>query len=225
MPESFDHQKDSNPQSVLDATPAAQANSSKAREALRCMADMKAQQEAFSPGSCGIDPLVEMFDRIDTQKGADSEGIDRSELKSYLENVGVKDVLFAGTIRKKAAKSFIEKLDKNGDKKVSQAEIHAMAAQVLPESVFDSNGQVDTELLDKYFQDTDTNNNQLVEQPELQAAILGMLPEGTKNAKTTAWVGSLVGIDALDSVDKDGAISRDELAIMAAEADAVKGKG
>jgi hypothetical protein len=139
--------------------------------------------------------------------------------------VGVTGVLFAGTIRNKTAKALIKQLDTDGDKKISAVGVQAMASAVLPDKVFDSDGRVDTDLLDKYFRDTDTNANQRIEQPELQAAILGMMPEGTKSADTKAWVGSLVGVDTLDSLDKDGSISREEFAILAARAEKTKSGG
>jgi Ca2+-binding EF-hand superfamily protein len=218
MPGSFDNENEVQSQAqsmeiVQGEAPALSGN----RSTLRAMGDLETQQRALSPNTVG-DPLVALFNRIDKDKSAQSEGIDKSEVKGYLKEIGVTKRLFEGTIRKKAATEFIQKLDKNKDDRVSFAEIQAIAAQILPEDVFTSEGTVDPILLDEHFQKTDSNADGQVDAAELEAAVAAALPEGTKNASIKAWVASLVGVDALDSLERDGTISRAELSAMAAQA-------
>ncbi len=216
MPGSFDNENEVQSQSmeiVQGQAPALSGN----RSTLRAMGDLETQQKALSPNTVG-NPLVALFNRIDKDKSAQSEGIEKSEVQGYLKDIGVTKRLFEGTIRKKAAAEFMKQLDKNKDGRVTYAEIQGIAAQVLPEDVFTSEGTVDPQLLDEHFQKTDSNADGQVDSEELEMAISAALPEGTKNASIKAWVASLIGVDALDSLERDGTISRAELSAMAAQA-------
>ena len=219
MPGSFDKSSQVQPK-AKDIVQSEASVSSGNRDSLRAMGDLKTQQQALSPNTKG-DPLVALFERIDQQKGS-RKGIDKDEVKEYLKSIGVMGRMFSPAIRSKSAKAFIKELDKNKDKRVTYEEIQGIAAQLLPDEVFNSEGAVDPKLLDEYFKKADANEDGKVDSSELEQTILSAMPEGTEHASIKAWVASLIGVDALDSLDRDGTISRAELSAMAEQAARIK---
>ena len=219
MPVSFDKSNNQH-EGALDIE-RQQGVTSSNRDSLRAMPDYETQQQALSPTVSG-DPLVELFNRINSDSTAKSQGIEKDEVKDYLKEIGVANRMFAGTIRAKAADAFIKELDSNKDGRISYEEIQGIAAQLLPDDVFTAEGNVDPQLLEEHFRKTDVNSDQKVDSKELEAAIGAMMPEGTKSADIKAWIASLMGVDAIDFLDRDGTISREELSLIAAKAAQIK---
>ena len=150
--------------------------------------------------------LTDLFARIDKNR---DKGIDRKEVIAHLKRVGIGGGLF-GIVHSKVSTQFMEKLDTNKDEKVTWEEFHAVASQVMPQDIFDEQGQVRPELVDQVYDAMDLNKDGGITRKELEKSTLAKLPEDTSHKGTVAEVAAKLGVDALD-LNKDGKISKDEL--------------
>jgi Ca2+-binding EF-hand superfamily protein len=182
------------------------ARDSGSRDVLRAMT-YEEGQAALSPEQGGGGTFLhELFVRMDQNK---DNGINRDEVKAHLKAVGVDGGIF-GIVHSTASKKMIKELDQNKDKVVSWGEFQGVAKTVLPEDVFDEQGQVRPELVDEVYAIMDKDKSGGVSSKELYEATLEQLPAATSNKKIVADIGAKSGMDALD-FDKSGDLSKDEI--------------
>jgi Ca2+-binding EF-hand superfamily protein len=149
----------------------------------------------------------DLFKRLDRSK---DKSLDRNEVIAHLKSVGVSGGLF-GIVHKKVADKFIDALDSSRDGKVTLAEFHGVAKQLLPADLFDAEGRVRPDLVEETFRAIDRDGDKKITVKELELAVLAKLPPGTDHREVLAEVASKLGVDALD-LDKSGGVSQDELA-------------
>jgi Ca2+-binding EF-hand superfamily protein len=150
--------------------------------------------------------LPDLFARIDANG---DKGIDRAEVIRHLKNCGIGGGLL-GIIHSTAADKFIEKLDTNGDKRVTWAEFQGVAQQVLPATIFDEQGNVRPELVAQVYAELDKNQNGGVTLDELKAGAAKQVPADTTMRNTVIDIAGRLGLDALDT-NRNGLIEKLEL--------------
>lgn len=150
--------------------------------------------------------FADLFKRLDRSRDG---ALDRAEVIAQLKSVGVSGGLF-GIVHKKVADQFIEALDTSKDGKVTKAEFHGVARQLLPADLFDAEGRVRPDLVQETFRAIDQNGDGRITVKELERAVLGKLPPSTEHKEILAEVASKLGVDALD-LDRDGGVSQSEL--------------
>jgi Ca2+-binding EF-hand superfamily protein len=182
--------------------PATQERTSELTAALRA--------SSFQEGTDLLKPedtlLGDLFRRIDT---SGDKGIDRDEVIAHLKLVGIKGG-FLGMVHSKVSDEFLEKLDANGDERVTMDEFGAVAQQLLPSDLFDEAGNVQGDKLEGFLNRLDVDGSAGIDSAEMYQGTLEGLPEGTAHAKTIADVARKLAIDALDT-DASGEINLEEL--------------
>ena len=190
------------------ATPAAQAQREvrgmNYEDGRRHLAPPPPQQQT------GPSFLPDLFARLDANH---DKGIDRAEVIRHLKNVGIGGG-FLGVIHSTAADKFIEKLDTNGDKRVTWAEFQGVAQQVLPATIFDAEGNVRPELVDQVYAELDKNKDAGVTLGELKTAAGKQVPADTTLRDTVIDIAAKLGLDALDT-NRNGLIEKLELELAA----------
>jgi Ca2+-binding EF-hand superfamily protein len=162
--------------------------------------------------------LGALFRRIDS---SGDKGIERSEVIEHLKRVGIKGG-FLGLVHTSVADKFMENLDVNKDAKVTMGEFGAVAQQLLPAELFDSDGRVKLDLLDEFLASVDKNSSGGISRKELDAGTLDRLPSDTSHKKKVSDVAARMGMDALDT-DKSGEIDIEELKKAAEAVSSVRG--
>jgi len=161
-------------------------------------------------GQTGSTFLPDLFARLDANR---DKGIDRAEVIRHLKNVGIGGG-FLGIIHSTAADKFIEKLDTNGDKRVTWAEFQAVAQQVLPASIFDEQGNVRPELVEQVYAAMDQDKSGGVALGELKASAGKQVPADQTMRDTVIEIAAKLGLDALDT-NRNGLIEKLELELAA----------
>lgn len=184
------------------ADPATQERTSELTAALRA--------SSFQEGTDLLKPedtlLGDLFRRIDT---SGDKGIDRDEVIAHLKLVGIKGG-FLGLVHSKVSDEFLEKLDANGDARVTMDEFGAVAQQLLPSDLFDEAGNVLGDKLEGFLNRLDVDGSAGIDSAEMYEGTLASLPEGKSHAKTIADVARKLAMDALDT-DASGEINLEEL--------------
>ncbi|MEE2780435.1 MAG: hypothetical protein VYE15_07920 [Myxococcota bacterium] len=176
----------------------------------------------FREGEAVVSPqapvlLKSLFERMDANK---DNGIDRDEVKGHLKAIGVHGG-FMGMVHSKVSTEFLEKLDQNTDALVTWNEFIGVAKDVLPESIFDSSGAVNMEMLDALFSGMDVDASGDVSREEMDNYTLESLPEGTAHKKIVADIGARFCVAAMDT-DASESISREEMLEAAREISRIK---
>ena len=150
--------------------------------------------------------LGDLFRRIDA---SGDKGISKGEVKSHLKRVGIKSG-FLGLVHSTVADKFMENLDLNEDGQVTMDEFGAIAQELLPAELFDSDGQIKYDELDSFMTRLDVDGSGGIEYSELYSGTKSNLPEDQSHKGTIAEVAAKLGMDGLDT-DASGAITLEEL--------------
>lgn len=157
--------------------------------------------------------LRAMFERLDRDR---SGAIDEDAVAEYLGELGLGGGLFGGQKVAAAVDKFMEKLDADGDRKVTWSEFVGGGRHLLPDSLRDANGKLDGGRVDGFFDAVVGRGNNRATKRELEPYLEREISAKAKSplvammAGTIASAAAKVALDALDA-DKDKAFTREDV--------------
>lgn len=152
--------------------------------------------------------LRKLFDRLDRDQSAD---LDKKDLKAHLVELEIGTGLLGGTIVNKGVQVFMEKLDGDGDQRVTWQEFVVGGKHLLPPGIVDEQGKLSRELAASVFAamagasgKADVDAVKIFVGQKLSGSSLALM------SGTISESAAKIAVDALDA-DGDGAFTKDDL--------------
>lgn|GEM_PF-2284299 len=169
--------------------------------------------------------LRAVFDRIDARS---QNAVDRRDVEGYFADLGLGSGFLGPQIIKNGARVFLEKLDENGDQRVTYAELVRRSPEILPKSLRGPNGVLEASRVDATFDaiagvgSTQATIAQLTKYLREEYTKEAQNQLASAMAARVAEVAARIGVDVLDG-DGDGFFTRDDLRAVVQEAHSVGG--
>lgn len=182
-------------------------------EPLQPAGNAAAQEQAVLPPSPGPEavsgPMGRVWNRMlgrpDTATDTATLKVTLAQVRAYLERIGLAEgEMFRGAKLDGVSEGLLGQYDTDKDGKLSWAEFRAFEAQL---TVILAGGS-DLGKAGAHHTKTDTNRDGQASLGEVQASTKAQLPKGTDHADLVAQAGARVTVDALDTDQRDKAVSQ-----------------
>ncbi len=145
-----------------------------------------------------------MFSRMDAKKKG---AVDQGDIASYFRDLGLESGVMGAQVVDVGSRAFLEKLDENGDKRVTYAEVLRRSPHILPKALLGPDGKLDASRVEGTFRaiaGDEAESAGLAELERYLAAELAADAQGPFAGAITGRVASMAARVALDILDGDG---------------------